>query len=78
MEALLRAAMPKALDPNDPEQLLAWEACRRLLEQQARFYGLLEGRRVEDDDFLVPDSASVLSLDDYRRRFRDDRDFRPL
>jgi hypothetical protein len=34
-ELLLRAAMPKALDPTHPQQLKAWEFCRRLLEQQA-------------------------------------------
>jgi hypothetical protein len=39
-ELLLSRLMPRALDPGDPHQLKAWEGCRRLLEQQARFFGL--------------------------------------
>lgn len=78
-ELLLSRLMPRALDAADPQQLKAWESCRRLLEQQARFYGLL-GIRGADDDPGLPGSepAPVLSLDEYRGRFRDERDPRPL
>jgi hypothetical protein len=68
-EMLLSKLMPKAVDPFHPEQIRAFEACRRLLEQQARFYGLLGVRGADDEDGL-PAPASVLSLDDYRGRYR--------
>ena len=80
-ELLLSRLMPRALDPADPQQLKAWEGCRRLLEQQGRFYGLLGVRGAAGDDAdAVPgeQAAPVLSLSEYRGRFRDDRDPRPL
>jgi hypothetical protein len=79
-ELLLSRLMPRALDPDDPQQLKAWENCRRLMEQQARFYGLLGIRGVDDGDVPMPGTgeAPVLSLSDYRERFRDERDPRPL
>ncbi|OBG20576.1 hypothetical protein [Mycobacterium sp. 852002-51057_SCH5723018] len=78
-ELLLSRLMPRALDSGDPQQLKAWENCRRLLEQQARFYGLLGIRGAEDDPGMPGDQAApVLSLDAYRGRFQDDRDPRPL
>jgi hypothetical protein len=36
LESLLRAAMPRALAGD----MDAWEGCRRLLEQGARYFGL--------------------------------------
>ncbi len=76
-ELLLSRLMPRALDPADPQQIKAWEGCRRLLEQQARFFGLL-GLRGTGDDPGVEGPAPVLSLNDYRGRFRDDHDPRHL
>lgn len=76
-ELLLRAAMPKALDQNNPQQLKAWEGCRRLLEQQARLYGLDEmggavpqpptEQGLDDDD---NEMETVTKLEEYRRRHR--------
>ncbi|CAM3577720.1 hypothetical protein MYCO108962_25950 [Mycobacterium colombiense] len=77
-ELLLSRLMPRALDPADPQQIKAWEGCRRLLEQQARFFGLLGAGGFEDDGVPGEQAAPVLSLDEYRGRFRDDRDPRPL
>jgi hypothetical protein len=78
-ELLLSRLMPRALDPDDPQQLKAWENCRRLLEQQARFYGLLGIRGADGDDAMPGTGAApVLSLDEYLGRFLDDRDPRPL
>lgn len=77
-ELLLSRLMPRALDPADPQQMKAWESCRRLLDQQARFYRLYEVRGGDGDDFPVQQRQSPVSLAEYRNRFRDDRDPRPL
>lgn len=50
MESLLRAAMPKALDGD----MRAWEACRRLLEAEARLLGV-------DTIFVEDDSGAIHS-----------------
>lgn len=75
-ELLLRAMMPKALDPQNPQQIKAWEGCRRLLEQQARLYGLDEmaGMVPEPPEVGVDDEDEsqmpVTKLEEYRRRHR--------
>jgi len=40
MERLLRAVWPKAMDPNNPEQLAAVGKARDLIDRHAKLFGL--------------------------------------
>jgi hypothetical protein len=76
IELLLSRLMPRALDPADPQQIKAWESCRRMIEQEARMMGV--DRPHNGHDLEEPEEKpepgkrqGTMSLDEYRRRFRE-------
>lgn len=77
MELLIRAVMPKALNAEYPQQMKAAETARRLLADQARFYGIDTVEAVPqnpgqpiDPDEKDDNAPSVTALDEYRKKHR--------